>query len=63
MLGKIHACWGGSSSIENVYKKLDSVSDLYMLYLTSVYYVFGFNSQYGPGSSFKCAKPNWSSDA
>jgi hypothetical protein len=63
VLGKIHACWGGSNSIENVYKKLDTVSDLYMLYLTSVYYVFGFNSQYGPGSSFKCAKPNWSSDA
>lgn len=63
VLGKIHGCWGGSSSVENIYKKLDSVSDLYMLYLTSVYYVFGFNSQYGPGNSFKCAKPSWSSDA
>ncbi|XP_058748684.1 transcription factor bHLH3-like [Vicia villosa] len=63
VLGKIHASWGGSNSIENVYKKLDEVSDLYMLYLTSVYYVFGFNSQYGPGSSFKCSKPTWSSDA
>ncbi|KAI5426527.1 transcription factor bHLH3 [Lathyrus oleraceus] len=63
VLGRIHASWGGSNSIENVYKKLEDVSDLYMLYLTSVYYVFGFNSQYGPGSSFKCSKPTWSSDA
>nr|XP_027188842.1 transcription factor bHLH3 isoform X2 [Cicer arietinum] len=34
-----------------------------MLYLTSVYYVFGFNSQYGPGNSFKCVKPSWAADA
>lgn len=63
VLLKLHAsCGGGSDSKDAIYKKLDRVSDVHMFYLTSMYYVFGFNSQYGPGSSFKCGKSIWASD-
>ncbi|XP_057438578.1 transcription factor MTB3 [Lotus japonicus] len=63
VLQKVHACCGGSDSKDAIFTRLDRVSDMHMFYLTSAYYVFGFNSQCGPGSSFKCSKSIWASEA
>ncbi|XP_061354007.1 transcription factor MTB3-like [Gastrolobium bilobum] len=62
VLQKLHACFGGSDSKEAIFTRLDRVSDVHMFYLTSMYYVFGFNSQFGPASSFKCGKSIWASE-
>ncbi|KAK7245391.1 hypothetical protein RIF29_40231 [Crotalaria pallida] len=63
VLQKLHEACGGSESKEAIRFDMDRVSDLRMFYLTSMYYVFGFNSQYGPGSSFKSGKSVWVADA
>ncbi|KAE9621911.1 putative transcription factor bHLH family [Lupinus albus] len=66
VLQKLHEECGGSESKESKeanYGSLDRVSDMQMFYLISMYYVFGFNSQCGPGSSFKSGKSIWASDA
>ncbi|MED6192605.1 hypothetical protein PIB30_011675 [Stylosanthes scabra] len=63
VLRKLHAFCGGSDSDEAVYASLDRVSPLLMFYLTSKFYMFGSDSLSGPGSSFKCGKSIWASDA
>ncbi|KAK7345802.1 hypothetical protein VNO77_16413 [Canavalia gladiata] len=63
VLQKLDACFAGSVSKEANYARLDRVSDLHMFYLTSMCYVFGFDSPCGPGSSFKSGKSIWASDA
>ena len=63
VLQKLHASCGGSDSKEAGYARSARASDVHMFYLTSKFYVFGFDSQCGPGSSFKCGKPIWASDA
>lgn len=63
VLQKLDACFAGSLSKEAKYARLDSVSDLLMFYLSSMCYIFGFDSPCGPGSSFKSGKLTWASDA
>ncbi|KAH1216508.1 Transcription factor bHLH3 [Glycine max] len=63
VLQKLDACFGGSVSKEANYARLDRVSDLLMFYLSSMCYIFGFDSPCGPGSSFKSGKLIWASDA
>ena len=66
VLQKLDACFSGYVSKEANYARLDRVirvSDLHMFYLSSMYYIFGFDSPCGPGSSFKSGKPIWASDA
>lgn len=60
VLQKLHACFGGSKEAD--YARLDRVSDLHMFCLTSKFYIFGFDSPCGPGSSFKSGKSVWASD-
>lgn len=61
VLQKLHASFGGSKEADCT--RLDAISDLLMFYLTSKYYIFGFDSPCGPGSSFKSGKSIWASDA
>ncbi|KAJ7972689.1 BHLH transcription factor [Quillaja saponaria] len=56
-----HACLVGSEE-KNYTTRLDNVSDVSMLYLTSMYYTFRFESSCGPGYSFKSGKSIWASD-
>ncbi|CAJ1968981.1 unnamed protein product [Sphenostylis stenocarpa] len=63
VLQKLDACFGGSVSKEANYARLDRVSDLLLFYLSSMCYIFGFESPCGPGSSFKSGKLIWTSDA
>ncbi|KAL2323469.1 hypothetical protein Fmac_027848 [Flemingia macrophylla] len=63
VLQKLDACFAGSVSKEVNYARLDKVSNLLMFYLTSMCYIFGFDSPCGPGSSFKSGKLIWASDA
>ncbi|KAK7355891.1 hypothetical protein VNO80_15155 [Phaseolus coccineus] len=63
VLQKLDACFGGCVSKEANYARLDRLSDLLMFYLSSMCYIFGFDSPCGPGSSFKSAKLIWTSDS
>ncbi|KAK7277578.1 hypothetical protein RJT34_22593 [Clitoria ternatea] len=63
VLQKLDACFTVSMLKEANYARLDRVSDLPMFYLTSMCYIFGFDSPCGPGSSFKSGKSIWASDA
>lgn len=61
VLEKLHACFGGSDE-DNYAKKLQAVSDVEMFYLTSMYYMFQFDSSGGPGESYKSGMSIWASD-
>lgn len=60
VLQKLRACFGGPKEADSA--RSDRVSDLDMFYSTSMYYIFGFDSRYGPGSSFKSGKSVWAWD-
>lgn len=55
VLQKLRACFGGPKEADSV--RSDRVSDVDMFWSISMYYIFGFDSRYGPGSSFKSGKP------
>ncbi|XP_021770217.1 transcription factor bHLH3-like [Chenopodium quinoa] len=61
VLEKLHACFGGSVE-DNFAATLDKVSDVEMLYLTSMYYWFRLDSSLGPAKSFTSGRPIWVSD-
>ncbi|KAK6937828.1 Transcription factor MYC/MYB N-terminal [Dillenia turbinata] len=63
VLEKLHACFHGSE-VDNHAKKLDSVSGVEMLYLTSMYYLFKCDnsSVSGVGFVFNSGKTMWVSD-
>ncbi|XP_061356825.1 transcription factor bHLH3-like [Gastrolobium bilobum] len=63
VLKKLDACFAISVSKEANYARLGRVSDMHMFYLVSRFYIFGFDSPCGPGSSFKSGKSIWASDA
>ncbi|CDP03717.1 unnamed protein product [Coffea canephora] len=60
-LQKIHACFGGAED-DNVAAKLDSVSELEMFYLTSMYYAFPFDKPSTPSQAFNTSRTIWVSD-
>lgn len=62
VLERLHACFGGSEE-DNFAATLDKVSDVELLYLTSMYYWFPFDSSLGPAKSFASGRPIWVSDA
>ncbi|XP_009803066.1 transcription factor MTB3 [Nicotiana tabacum] len=61
VLQKIHTCFGGSAD-DNIAAKLDSVSDVEVFYLTSMYYIFPFEKPSSPSQSFNSARSIWVSD-
>ena len=61
VLEKLHACFGGSEE-DNFASTLDKVSDIEMLYLTSMYYWFRLDSLLGPAKSFVSGRSIWVSD-
>lgn len=61
VLEKLHACFGGSEG-GNFAATLDKVSDIEMLYLTSMYYWFWLDSAMGPAKCFTSGRPIWVSD-
>ncbi|OIS98819.1 PREDICTED: transcription factor bHLH3 [Nicotiana attenuata] len=61
VLQKIHTCFGGSED-DNITAKLDSVSDVEVFYLTSMYYVFPFEKPSSPSQSFNSARSIWVSE-
>ncbi|XP_010252341.1 PREDICTED: transcription factor bHLH3 [Nelumbo nucifera] len=62
VLQKLHAFFGGSED-DNYAVRLDSVSDVEMFYLTSMYYSFPYDSQAAPARSFASSRSIWASDA
>ncbi|KAI4301140.1 hypothetical protein L6164_034451 [Bauhinia variegata] len=60
VLQKLHACFGGLKESNST--RFARVSDVHMFYLTSMYYMFGLDSPYGPGNCFKSNKSIWVSD-
>ncbi|KAL3531253.1 hypothetical protein ACH5RR_010575 [Cinchona calisaya] len=61
-LQKIHNCFGGAED-DNVAAKLDSVSEVEMFYLTSMYYAFPFDKPSSPSQAFNTSRTIWVSDA
>ncbi|KAL2934649.1 Transcription factor bHLH3 [Bienertia sinuspersici] len=61
VLEKLHGCFGGSEE-DNFAATLDKVSDIEMLYLTSMYYWFRLDASLGPAKSFVSGRPIWVSD-
>ncbi|XP_010679204.3 transcription factor MTB3 [Beta vulgaris subsp. vulgaris] len=61
VLEKLHGCFGGSEE-DNFAATLDKVSDVEMLYLTSMYYWFRLDSSLGPAKSFTSGRSIWVSD-
>lgn len=61
-LQKIYACFGGAED-DNVAAKLDSVSEVEMFYLTSMYYAFPFDKPSIPSQAFNTSRTIWVSDA
>lgn len=61
VLQKLHSCFKGSE--ENLAAKMDSVSDLEMYYLTSMYYLFPFDKPSSPSQSFNTSRSVWVSDS
>ncbi|XP_074268290.1 transcription factor MTB3-like [Silene latifolia] len=61
VLERLHACFGGSKN-GNFVGKLDNVSNVEMLYLTSMYFTFRLDSSLGPAKSFGSGRPIWVSD-
>nr|WCO08295.1 hypothetical protein [Suaeda aralocaspica] len=62
VLEKLHACFG-SSKEDNFAASLNKVSDIEMLYLTSMYYWFCLDSSIGPAKCFSSCGPIWVSDS
>ncbi|XP_052169923.1 transcription factor MTB3 [Diospyros lotus] len=62
VLQKLQACFGGSEE-DNYAAGLDSVSDVEMFYLTSMYYAFPFDKPSSPSQSFNTGRVIWVSDA
>ncbi|KAL2934680.1 Transcription factor bHLH3 [Bienertia sinuspersici] len=62
VLEKLHACFGRSKE-DNFAATLDKVSDIEMLYLTSMYYWFCLDSSIGPAKCFSSCGPIWISDS
>lgn len=60
-LQRIQACFGAAED-ENVASKLDSVSEVEMFYLTSVYYAFPFDKPSIPSQSFNTSRSIWVND-
>ncbi|KAJ4966362.1 hypothetical protein NE237_018211 [Protea cynaroides] len=58
VLQKLHSFFGGSEE-DNYAARLDSVSNVEMFYLTSMYYSFKCDAQAGPARSFTSHKPIW----
>ncbi|XP_043698254.1 transcription factor bHLH3-like [Telopea speciosissima] len=58
VLQKVHSFFGGSEE-DNYAARLDSVSDVEMFYLTSMYYSFKYDAQAGPARSFSSHRPIW----
>ncbi|WOH01749.1 hypothetical protein DCAR_0521134 [Daucus carota subsp. sativus] len=61
VLDKLHACFKGPGE-HNLAVSMDSVSDLDMLYLTSMYYAFPFDKPSSPSQSFNSSRSLWGSD-
>ncbi|CAK9143807.1 unnamed protein product [Ilex paraguariensis] len=61
VLRKLQACFGGLEE-DSFIAKLDSVSDVEMFYLTSMYYSFPFDKPSSPSQSFNSSRPIWVSD-
>lgn len=61
VLDKLHACFRGSGE-DNFAAKFDSVSDVEMFYLTSMYYSFPFDKPSSPSQSFNSSRLIWVSD-
>lgn len=61
VLDMLHACFKGSGE-RNLAANMDSVSDLDMLYLTSMYYAFPFDKPSSPSQSFNSSRSLWGSD-
>ncbi|XP_059300850.1 transcription factor MTB3 [Lycium ferocissimum] len=61
VLQKVHTCFGGSED-DNIAAKLDTVSDVEVFYLTSMYYIFPFDKPSSPSQSFNSARSIWVSD-
>lgn len=62
VLERLHACFRGSE-VDNFAATLDKVSDMEMLYLTSMYYWFYLDSSIGPAKCFTGGGPIWVSDS
>lgn len=60
-LQKLHKVFGGSDE-ENFAATLDSVSNVEMFYLTSMYYSFPFDKPSTPSQSFNTGRVIWASD-
>ncbi|XP_042495769.1 transcription factor MTB3-like [Macadamia integrifolia] len=58
VLQKLNSFFGGSEE-DNYAARLDSVSDVEMFYLTSMYYSFKYDAQAGPARSFSSHRPIW----
>nr|WCO08293.1 hypothetical protein [Suaeda aralocaspica] len=61
VLEKLHGCFGGSEE-DNFAATLNKVSDVEMLYLTSMYYWFRLDASLGPAKSFNSGRAIWVSD-
>ncbi|XP_021764267.1 transcription factor bHLH3-like [Chenopodium quinoa] len=61
VLEKLHACFRKSEE-NNFVATLDKVSDIEMLYLTSMYYWFWLDSSMGPANCLTSGRPIWVSD-
>ncbi|KAL8224934.1 hypothetical protein R6Q57_017491 [Mikania cordata] len=62
VLHKLHS-WFKKPEEGNLQLKMDIVTDLEMLYLTSMFYLFPFDKPSSPSQSFNTSRPVWVSDA
>lgn len=61
VLQKLHSFFGGSDE-DNYAMRLDSISNIEMFYLTSMYYLFRYDVRAAPARAFASGKPIWVSD-
>ncbi|KAI5680125.1 hypothetical protein M9H77_01352 [Catharanthus roseus] len=61
-LQKIHSCFGGAED-DNIAAKLDSVSEVEIFYLTSMYLAFPFDKPSIPSQAFNTSRSIWTSDS
>lgn len=59
VLQKLHSCFKGHEKVT----KVDSVSDVEMFYLTSMFYIFPFDKPSSPSQSFNTSRSVWVSDS
>lgn len=59
VLQKLHSCFKGPEKGA----KMDSVSDVEMFYLTSMFYIFPFDKPSSPSQSFNTSRSVWVSDS